>query len=172
MPRPSRREVEAAVRTLLRAMGEDPARAGLAETPALVAEAIPELFRGVGRDPAQALEVVAEGADTEVAIEHIAFTSWCEHHLLPFTGQVSVRYMPRKGRVAGLGAVARAVDIAASRPTLQERLAHDVAAALWRALRPEWVEVRVRAVQLCLTARGARAHGAEVETVAKMGSPG
>ena len=169
MARPGRRQVEAAVRTLLRAVGEDPGRAGLRGTPALVADALAELFAGVGRDPAEALEVVPDGADVEVAIERIPFTSWCEHHLLPFTGQASVRYMPANGRVAGLGAVARALSIAAARPTLQERLAWDVASALARRLAPRWVEVRVRAVQLCLVARGARAHGAEVETVARIG---
>lgn len=170
MRRPSRRAVEAAVRTLILAIGEDPERAGLADAPGLVAEALPELFGGVGRDPAEGLTVVPGGADTEVAIEGIAFTSWCEHHLLPFSGTAAVRYMPRHGRVAGLGAVARAVDVAARRPTLQERLARDIAEALTRALQPEWVEVRVRAVQLCLVARGARATGAEVETVARLGT--
>ena len=158
------------MRTLLRAIGEDPGRPGLADTPALVAEALPELFAGVGRDPADGLDALAHGAQAEVAIENIAFTSWCEHHLLPFTGTVSVRYMPEGGRVAGLGALARAVDIAARRPTLQERLAHDVADAVARALRPRWVEVRVRAEQLCLTARGPRAQGAQVESVARIGS--
>ena len=165
---PSRRRVEAAVRTLLRAIGEDPGRPGLEQTPALVADALPELFSGVGRDPAEALEVVDGGAPTEVTVEGIAFTAWCEHHLLPFTGTAEVSYMPRGGRVAGLGGLARAVELAARRPTLQERLAHDVASAIDRALEPEWVEVRVRAMQLCLTARGARAVGAEVEAVARL----
>ena len=154
-------------------MGEDPERAGLRQTPALVAEALAELFKGVGRDPAEALVAVPDGRSVEVGVEAIPFTAFCEHHLLPFVGEVSVRYLPVAGRVAGLGAVARAVALAAGRPTLQERLADDLADAMVRALGPAWVEVRVRALQLCLTARGARAHGAEVETVARReGGPG
>lgn len=162
-----REQTERAVRTLLTAMGEDPGRPDLAATPALVAAALPELFSGVGRDPAQAFANPVRGSDVEVAIEDIAFVSFCEHHLLPFHGTADVRYLPRGGRVAGLGDVARAVEIASRRLQLQERMTDELADALWRGLEPAWVVVRVRAVQLCLVARGARAVGARVETVAR-----
>lgn len=162
---------ERAVRLLIGAMGEDPARADLAQTPGLVVAALPELFSGVGRDPADAFAHPVRGRDVEVAIEDIAFVSFCEHHLLPFYGTADVRYMPRGGRVAGLGEVARAVEIASRRLGLQERMTDDLADAAWRGLEPAWVEVRVRAVQLCLVARGARAVGARVETVARRPVP-
>lgn len=166
-----RTATERAVRLLIGAMGENPDRADLAATPALVRAALPELFSGVGRDPADALAEPVRGRDVEVAIEDIAFVSFCEHHLLPFHGTVDVRYMPRDCRVAGLGEVARAVEIASRRLQLQERLTDDLADAIWRGLSPAWVEVRVRAVQLCLVARGARAVGARVETVARRPVP-
>jgi len=165
------RQAQRAVRAWLRAIGEDPDRPGLAQTPALVAAAIPELFDGVGRDPAEALRPIDGGADVEVAIGPIAFTSWCEHHLLPFVGHAQVRYLPRDRRVAGLGDVARAVALAARRLTLQERMTEDLADAIDRALAPAWLEVAVEATHLCLVARGARATGAEVHTVARRPAP-
>ncbi|MCL6595934.1 MAG: GTP cyclohydrolase I FolE [Firmicutes bacterium] len=168
-----RRGAEAAVRALLRAMGEDPDRPGLRETPARVRQAMEELFLGVGQDPAAAIAVAAgaEGEDVgqEVAVEAIPFLSWCEHHLLPFYGSVDVRYAPAGGRLAGLGDLARAVAIASRRPQLQERMTAEIADALMRALAPAWVEVRAHATQLCLVARGANAAGARVETVARRG---
>jgi GTP cyclohydrolase I len=166
------RQARRAVRALLAAIGEDPARPEWLATADLVAEALPELFCGVGRDPAAAVSPLAGGGEGEVAIEGIPFLSWCPHHLLPYHGTADVRYLPAGGRVAGLGDLARAVEIASRRPVLQERLTEDIADALWRTLAPRRLEVRLRATQLCLVARGARAVGAQVESLARRGGEG
>lgn len=155
---------EQAVQLWLKAIGEDPSRAALADTPRLVAEAIPELFGGVAKDPVAELEVLTCGANAEVHLEDLAFVSWCEHHLLPFYGRANVAYQPADGRVTGLGSIARALWTLSRRPQIQERLTEELAAAVGKALRPEWVEVDVTAVHLCLVARGARAEGSHFRT--------
>jgi GTP cyclohydrolase I len=158
------RAVREAVRRLLRAVGEDPDRPGLREAPERVWEALPELWGGVGKDPGAALTVLEGGGQAEVRLRHLPFLSWCEHHLIPFYGEAEIAYAPAGGRVAGLGDLAGALWILSRRPQIQERLTDQLAEVVWARLAPQWVEVELRAVQLCLVARGARAAGAEVVT--------
>ncbi len=160
---------ESAVRAFLAAVGEDTAGGETAHAPRLVAEATDELLNGIGQDPASAiqpLESRAEGGIT-VEVRDLWFVSFCPHHLLPYTGLATVRYAPREGRVAGLGDFARALELAAHRFVLQETLTESLARAVFERLAPAWVEVRVEATQLCLSARGARAVGSSVVTVSR-----
>jgi GTP cyclohydrolase I len=157
------RRVAQAVHDWLEAIGAG-VKGETARTPALVAEAAQELWGGIGLDPAQEIQVLRSEAEGSVAVEDLPFLSFCPHHLLPYHGHASVRYEPLEGRVAGLGDLARSLWVASRRLILQEDLTHLWAQALWRALRPRWVEVELVAEQLCLTARGARAVGSRVHT--------
>ncbi|MDH2443285.1 GTP cyclohydrolase I FolE [Amnibacterium sp. CER49] len=160
-----------AVAELLAALGEDVRRPGLARTPDLVAAAAAELFAGVGQDPAALLAAgpAVDGPDgVPVALTGIPFRSLCEHHLLPFAGTVSVVYRPA-GRLAGLGTLVRAVELASARPTVQERLTDELAAALERGLGAAGVLVRAEADHACLWARGTRTRGATLVTLAARG---
>ncbi|HWL61122.1 MAG TPA: GTP cyclohydrolase I [Microbacteriaceae bacterium] len=169
-----RGRIEAAVSELLAAIGEDPARGGLLETPRRVADAYTELFAGVGHDPAEALASrsdfpdTAERAGEVVVLRAIEFRSVCEHHLLPFFGQAHVAYLPG-ARFAGLGALARAVEVAAARPQLQERLTEDIADALERGLAARGALVVLEAAHGCVSARGPRQGSARTVTLAARG---
>lgn len=166
--------IEAAVAEILAAIGEDPARPGLADTPRRVAEAYAEFFAGVGADP---LAVLAgserdafEGESGEfVLVRDIHFRSICEHHLLPFLGVAHVAYAPGE-RIIGLGRIAELVTLLASRPQLQERLTDEIADALAAALAPEGVLVVLDAVHGCVSARGPRQATSSTVTVASRGS--
>jgi GTP cyclohydrolase I len=164
--------LRAAVEDLLAALGEDPSRPELAATPARVAATYAELFSGVGIDAAALLAEDAMPAPQPVpeivALRGIAFRSVCEHHLLPFTGQAAVAYLPGE-RLAGLGRIARAVDVLASRPQLQERLTEQLASAVEEGLAARGVLVVVSAAHGCLWARGTRTAGANVITLASRG---
>ncbi|OJX65611.1 MAG: GTP cyclohydrolase I FolE [Micrococcales bacterium 73-13] len=167
--------IEAAVAELLAAIGDDPGREGLRETPRRVASAYRELFAGVGRDPAEALASrsdfpdSAERAGEVVVLRGIEFRSMCEHHLLPFFGEAHVAYLPG-ARFAGLGALADAVEIAAARPQLQERLTEDVADALLSGLGARGVLVVLEAAHGCVSARGPRQGSARTVTLAARGA--
>ena len=139
--------VEAAVRELLCAIGEDPNREGLLDTPARVARACTEIFAGLYEDPSKHLLRQFHEADHEemVIVRDIPFTSMCEHHLLPFTGRAHVAYIPRKGRITGLSKLARCVEGYARRPQVQERMTSQVADAIMRTLEPLGVLVVVEA---------------------------
>ena len=169
-----RSRIEAAVSELLAAIGEDPTRGGLAETPRRVADAYTELFAGVGVDPAEALARrsdfpdSAERAGEVVVLRGIEFRSVCEHHLLPFFGAAHVAYLPGP-RFAGLGALARAVEVAAARPQLQERLTEDIADALERGLAARGALVVLEAAHGCVSARGPRQGTARTVTLAARG---
>jgi GTP cyclohydrolase I len=166
--------IEAAVTELLAAIGEDPAREGLRRTPARVAEAYGEFFSGLGHDPAEALAGRADFPDSAeragevVVLRGIEFRSMCEHHLLPFFGTAHVAYLP-DARFAGLGALARAVEIAAARPQLQERLTEDVADALMQGLGARGALVVLEAAHGCVSARGPRQGTARTVTLAARG---
>lgn len=166
-PTQDQEQVREAVRALLGALGADPETGETALAPGLVAEAAPELYAGIGQDPATALHPLESRASTTVEIRNMWFMAFCPHHLLPYTGHASVRYAPRDGRVAGLGDFARALELASRRFVLQETLADSLTDAIRRRLDPVWVEVRLETVQLCLVARGARAVGSSVVTVAR-----
>jgi GTP cyclohydrolase I len=162
---------EAAVRELLFAIGEDPERAGLQDTPARVARAYREMFAGLYTDPDEVLATTFdEHHDELVLIKEIPLYSTCEHHLVSFHGTAHVGYIPGEdGRVTGLSKIARVVDLYAKRPQVQERLTGQIADALMRRLDPRGVIVVVEAEHLCMAMRGVRKPGAVTTTSAVRG---
>ena len=162
---------EAAVRELLLAVGEDPERQGLLETPARVARAYREMFAGLYTDPDTVLETTFdEQHDELVLVKQIPMYSTCEHHLVAFHGVAHVGYIPGDdGRVTGLSKIARVVDLYAKRPQVQERLTAQVADAVMRKLRPRGVIVIIEAEHLCMAMRGVRKPGATTTTSAVRG---
>lgn len=173
-PAPSRgpvdhARIERAVREILLAVGEDPDREGLLQTPARVARMYAELFAGLRQDPRDHLQAAfAEKYDEVVLVRDIAFSSVCEHHLLPFTGRAHVAYIP-DGRVLGLSKLARIVDVVARRPQVQERLTEQVADLLVADLGAKGVAVVVEAAHSCMSIRGVRKPGSECVTSAMKG---
>jgi GTP cyclohydrolase I len=163
--------VEAAIRELLFAIGEDPDREGLAKTPARVARAFSEAFSGIGRDPCEVLRsAFDEGHDEMVLVRDIQFYSYCEHHLVPFFGNAHVGYIPNEdGQITGLSKIARVVDLYAKRPQVQERFTTQIADALEQQLKPRGVIVVVEAEHLCMSMRGVRKPGAQTVTSAVRG---
>jgi GTP cyclohydrolase I len=162
---------EAAVRELLHAIGEDPDREGLKETPARVARAYEELVRGLRQDPRDILTTTFElGHDELVLVRDIELWSMCEHHLVPFTGVAHVGYIPNEsGRITGLSKLARLVDVYARRPQVQERLTTQIADSLMEILQARGVIVVIEAEHLCMTMRGVRKPGAKTITSAIRG---
>ncbi len=161
--------VAAAVRELIAAIGEDPSREGLVETPERIGRMYAELFSGLREDP---LSVLAKGFQEDhkemVILKDIPFYSMCEHHFLPFHGSAHVGYVP-EGRIVGVSKLARVVDIVARRPQLQERLTSQVADAIMEGLRPDGVAVVIEAEHLCMTMRGVQKPGARMITSAIRG---
>ncbi len=159
-------KIEVAVRMILEAIGDDPDREGILETPARVARAYEEIFAGMHVDPKDVISVVfEEGHDEMVLQRDIPFHSMCEHHLVPFVGRAHVAYIPNeKGQITGLSKLARLVDIVAKRPGLQERVTTQIADALEAALDPRGVLVVVEARHFCMEMRGIRKPGAETVT--------
>lgn len=163
-------KIEGAVRDILEAIGEDPDREGLQETPARVARMYAEIFAGLEDDPTRHLKLFHEqGNDEMVIVRDIPLYSMCEHHLIPFMGRAHIAYVPKGGRVIGLSKLARIVDSFAKRPQLQERLTAQVADFLYEHLEPMGVAVVIEAQHLCMTMRGARAAGSETRTSALRG---
>lgn len=162
--------IERAVRELLLAVGEDPDREGLLETPRRVANMYEEIFSGLEGDPTRHLKVFSEADNDEmVVVRDIPLYSMCEHHLLPFIGKAHIVYIPAEGKVIGLSKLARIVDHYARRPQIQERLTSQIADFLNDNLHPKGVAVVVEAEHLCMTMRGARAAGAKTKTSALRG---
>ncbi|MEX2356090.1 MAG: GTP cyclohydrolase I FolE [Thermaerobacterales bacterium] len=163
-------KLEAAVRMILEAVGEDPDRPGLRDTPRRVAESYQELLGGLHRDPAEEISVFFElEHDEMVLVKDIPFYSLCEHHLLPFIGQAHVAYIPRGGKITGLSKLARVLDVAARRPQVQERLTGEVADAVMERLQPQGVLVVIEAEHLCMTMRGIKKPGSRTITSAVRG---
>jgi GTP cyclohydrolase I len=162
---------EAAVRELLIAIGEDPERDGLAETPARVARAYAEITAGLHQQAGDVLTTTFDlGHDEMVLVRDIELWSICEHHLVPFTGVVHVGYIPNaNGKITGLSKLARLVDVYAKRPQVQERLTTQVAEALVEILEARGVIVVIEAEHLCMTMRGVRKSGARTITSAVRG---
>ncbi len=161
--------IRKAVREIIRAVGEDPTREGLRETPRRVADMYAEVFSGLRQDPADVLRVgFEEGHQELVLVKDIPFYSMCEHHFLPFHGLAHVGYIPN-GRVVGLSKLARAVEILARRPQLQERLTSQLADAIMTTLEPAGVAVVISAEHLCMTMRGVRKPGSMTVTSAMRG---
>lgn len=164
--------IERGVREILLAVGEDPDRDGLRDTPRRVARAYEELLGGLREDPGRHLGRVFEhqvNGDDLVLVRNIEFSSLCEHHLLPFYGTVQVAYLPDNGRVVGLSKIARTVDVFARRPQLQERLTAEIADAIATHLQARGVGVVVHAEHLCLRMRGAGKRGGDMVTTAFRG---
>jgi GTP cyclohydrolase I len=162
---------EAAVRELLLAIGEDPERDGLLDTPARVARSYAEIFRGLHERPDDVLSTTFDlGHDELVLVRDIEVYSTCEHHLVPFHGVAHVGYIPSTdGRITGLSKIARLVDVFAKRPQVQERLTTQVADAMVRVLEPRGVIVVVECEHLCMSMRGVRKPGARTMTSAVRG---
>jgi GTP cyclohydrolase I len=163
---------EAAVRELLIAVGEDPDRPGLLDTPARVARAYAEQFAGLGQDPREVLSTVFdEGHDEMVLVRDIEMYSTCEHHLVPFHGRAAVGYIPNEsGRITGLSKLARLVELYAKRPQVQERLTSQIADAMMEVLEPRGVIVVIEAEHLCMSMRGIKKPGATTMTSAVRGT--
>ena len=161
--------IEAAVRELLLAIGEDPDREGLQETPRRVADMYEEIFAGLEEDPRQHLKIFSEQNDDEiVTVRDIPLYSMCEHHLLPFYGKAAIGYIPN-GRVAGLSKLARTVEVYARRLQLQEQLCAQVADALMEYLAPQGAIVLMEAEHMCMTMRGVQKPGTKTVTLARRG---
>jgi GTP cyclohydrolase IA len=164
-------KIRQAVRMLFEAIGEDPDREGLRDTPDRIAREYDEIFAGLLVDPGDVVSVVfEEGHDEIVIMRDIAFHSMCEHHLLPWFGRAHVGYLPNKsGAITGLSKLARLVDVCAKRPGVQERMTTMIADALEERLDPRGVIVVVEARHLCMEMRGIRKQGAETVTSAVRG---
>lgn len=164
-----REAVIATVRTLIHQLGLDGATDGLAETPRRIADMYIELFEGTGLDPREVLQVqFEEGHQEMVILRDIPFYSMCEHHFLPFHGEAHVGYLPN-GRIVGLSKLARAVEIYARRPQVQERLTSQIADCIEEVLGAQGVGVVIEAEHLCMTARGVRKPGSRMVTSAMRG---
>lgn len=166
-----RPRIEAAVREILLAIGEDPDRDGLRDTPARVARSYDEIFAGIAQDPADLLSTTFDLDHSElVLVKDIELWSMCEHHLLPFTGVAHVAYIPSKrGKITGLSKLARLVDVYARRPQVQERLTTEIVDALVQHLHPLGALVVVEAEHQCMTMRGVQKAGTRTVTSAVRG---
>jgi GTP cyclohydrolase I len=163
-------KIEAAVRQILEAIGEDPDREGLRDTPSRYAKMCQEVFSGIGQDPAEHLEVCfTEQHEEMVLVKDIPLYSFCEHHLLPFYGKAHVAYIPKKGKVTGLSKLARVVELFAKRPQLQERLTSQIADSIMTNLKPLGVIVVIEAEHMCMTLRGVKKPGSKTLTSAVRG---
>lgn len=167
-----KQRIEKAVKEILLAIGEDPEREGLLETPSRVARMYEEIFSGLESDPEQHLKIFHEPQQHNelVLVRDIPLYSVCEHHLLPFVGKAHIAYIPDKGKIIGLSKFARIVDCFARRPQVQERLTAQIADFLYENMEPLGVAVVIEAEHLCMTMRGARAAGATTMTSALRGS--
>ena len=163
--------IKAAVASIIKAIGENPEREGLLDTPERVAEMYAELFMGIDKDPREELRVGFEVGHREMVIlKDVPFYSMCEHHLLPFYGVVHIGYVPdADGRVVGISKLARVVEVVARRPQLQERMTTEIADAIMDGLNPEGVAVVIQAEHLCMIMRGIEKPGSNVITSAIRG---
>ncbi|EGL82853.1 GTP cyclohydrolase 1 [Caldalkalibacillus thermarum TA2.A1] len=163
-------KIEQAVRMILEAIGENPDREGLVDTPKRVARMYEEVFSGMRTDPGHYFDVIfGEDHEELVLVKDIPFFSMCEHHLVPFFGKAHVAYIPKGGRVTGLSKLARAVEAIARRPQLQERITSTVADTMVEKLDPHGVVVVVEAEHMCMTMRGVKKPGAKTVTSAVRG---
>ena len=164
--------IEAAVTAIIKAIGENPEREGLVDTPKRVADMYAELFNGLGKNPKEELTVgFEEGYREMIIVRDIPFYSMCEHHLLPFYGVAHVGYIPNvTGRVVGLSKLARVVEIVASRLQLQERMTTEIADTIVDGLKPDGVGVIIQAEHLCMIMRGMKKSGSAMVTSALRGT--
>ncbi|MBS4191041.1 GTP cyclohydrolase I FolE [Bacillus sp. FJAT-49705] len=166
----NRAQIEDAVRLILEAVGEDPDREGLHDTPKRVAKMYEEVFMGLNQNPKEYFETIfSEDHEELVLVKDIPFYSMCEHHLVPFFGKAHVAYIPRNGKVTGLSKLARAVEAVAKRPQLQERITSTVVEAIMEKLEPHGAMVVVEAEHMCMTMRGVKKPGSQTVTTAVRG---
>lgn len=167
----NRAQIEEAVRLILEAIGEDPNREGLLDTPKRVAKMYGEVFSGLNEDPKHHFDTIfSEDYEELVLVKDIPFYSMCEHHLVPFFGKAHVAYIPQNGRVTGLSKLARAVEAVAKRPQLQERITSTIADSIMEKLEPHGVMVVVEAEHMCMTMRGIKKPGSKTVTTAVRGT--
>ncbi len=165
-----RKKIKKAVKLFLEAIGEDPKREDLLNTPERVASMCGEIFEGIDKDPQKELEVfLTENHDEIVLLRGIPLYSICEHHLLPFFGRVHIAYIPKNNRITGLSKLVRVIDICAHRLQVQERLTTQVAEIMMKKLRPLGVLVVIEAEHLCMSMRGVRKPGVITVTSAVRG---
>lgn len=164
-------KIKSAVREILEAIGEDPDREGLVDTPRRIANMCEEIFSGLHEDPSSHLQIFFQEENHEemVVVKDIPFYSVCEHHLVPFFGKAHVAYIPKGGRLTGLSKLARVVETTAKRPQLQERIAKTVADAIMDTLKPHGVVVVLEAEHMCMTMRGVKKPGSKTVTSAVRG---
>ncbi len=165
-------KIKFATKLLLEALGEDPLREGLKETPNRVSNMYYEIFSGLYEDPKKHLKIfMEESANNQpISVRDIPLRSVCEHHLLPFIGVAHITYIPKDGKIIGLSKFARIVECFAKRPQVQERLTNQIAEFLYDNLNPVGVEVIVEAEHLCMTMRGIKAAGSKTITRAVRGN--
>lgn len=169
--KPTITEVEEAVRTIISWLGDDPKRSSLLDTPARVAKAYKECFVGYQQNPQEILNKTFEdvgGYEEVVMLEDIGFTSYCEHHLLPFKGKANIAYVPDK-KVVGISKLARIVDCFAKRLQIQERLTVEIARSIEQHIKPKGVAVAITAEHECMACRGANKRGAQMRTYSYLG---
>lgn len=163
------KKIEKAIRDILTAVGEDPKREGLVDTPARVARMYEEVLSGIGRDAGKEIKIQHAQYDEIVLIKDIPLYSMCEHHLLPFIGRAHVAYIPHNGRVTGLSKLARVVDVLSKRLQVQERLTVEIADTIMDVLQPLGVMVIIEAEHLCMSMRGIQKPGTTTKTSAVRG---
>ncbi len=163
--------IEKAVKEILYAIGEDPDREGLVDTPKRIANMYEEIFSGMNEEPGKHLKIFFEEEEHEelVLVKDISFYSICEHHLIPFFGKVHVGYLPKDGKLTGLSKIARVVETLARRPQLQERITTTIADVMMKELTPYGVIVVVEAEHMCMTMRGVKKPGSQTVTSAVRG---
>jgi len=165
-----KKKIEKGIRMVLEAIGEDPHRRDLEETPQRVADMYEEIFSGLREDPKKELEVILDQKHEEIVLlKDIPLYSVCEHHLIPFIGRAHVAYIPKGGRVTGLSKIVRVVEILSKRPQVQERLTTQVAGVIMEKLKPLGVMVVIEAEHLCMSMRGVKKPGITTVTSAVRG---
>lgn len=165
------KKIEASITDILIAMGEDPQREGLKETPARIAKMYEDIFYGIGKKPEDYLDVFTEEKHEElVLVKDIPFHSICEHHFLPFYGKAHVAYIPKDGRITGFSKLVQVIDIIAARPQLQERIVKEVADTIMKVLQPHGAAIVIEAEQMCMSMRGIKKPGSITVTSAMRGA--
>lgn len=165
-----KKKIMQAVSDILEAIGEDPKRKDILETPRRVAEMYEEIFSGIKQDPKRELEVILDQKHDEIILlKNIPLYSICEHHLLPFLGKANIAYIPKGGRVTGLSKLARVVDILSKRPQVQERLTTQIADIIMAKLKPQGCMVVIEAEHMCMSMRGVKKPGTLTVTSAVRG---
>ncbi|MEW5758800.1 MAG: GTP cyclohydrolase I FolE [Candidatus Omnitrophota bacterium] len=165
-----KQKIEKAIRMIIEAIGEDPKRKDLLDTPRRVSEMYEEVFSGINEDPQRALEVTLDQKHEEIVLlKGVPLFSICEHHLLPFIGKAHLAYIPKAGRVTGLSKLIRVIEIYSKRPQVQERLTTQIADTIMKKLKPLGVLVVIEAEHLCMSLRGVKKPGIITTTSAVRG---